>query len=136
MLFRSLEEIEKEEEDYKNKVVEAKERQRVAEEKRKKEQEDKKSWGQKLLEGAGDLGSKMVAGVQQGAGRVADVAVQGGALLDEAANQLQGGSEKEKQQRHLKNLEGRSEEHTSELQSRFDLVCRLLLEKKKTVAGI
>src|SRR5699024_11221102 len=28
--------------------------------------------------------------------------------------------------------EARSEEHTSELQSRFDLVCRLLLEKKKT----
>src|SRR2546428_7620286 len=29
-------------------------------------------------------------------------------------------------------LERRSEEHTSELQSRSDLVCRLLLEKKKT----
>src|SRR5207249_7302291 len=29
--------------------------------------------------------------------------------------------------RHL----ARSEEHTSELQSRFDIVCRLLLEKKK-----
>src|SRR5699024_11950757 len=28
-------------------------------------------------------------------------------------------------------MEKRSEEHTSELQSRFDLVCRLLLEKKK-----
>src|SRR5699024_12786763 len=28
-------------------------------------------------------------------------------------------------------LTDRSEEHTSELQSRFDLVCRLLLEKKK-----
>src|SRR5699024_12164932 len=28
-------------------------------------------------------------------------------------------------------ITGRSEEHTSELQSRFDLVCRLLLEKKK-----
>src|SRR5206468_9482638 len=28
----------------------------------------------------------------------------------------------------------RSEEHTSELQSRSDLVCRLLLEKKKTHA--
>src|SRR2546428_6228132 len=28
-------------------------------------------------------------------------------------------------------LSGRSEEHTSELQSRSDLVCRLLLEKKK-----
>src|SRR5690349_22882408 len=27
--------------------------------------------------------------------------------------------------------DGRSEEHTSELQSRRDLVCRLLLEKKK-----
>src|SRR5436190_18235144 len=31
---------------------------------------------------------------------------------------------------------GRSEEHTSELQSHSDLVCRLLLEKKKnTTAG-
>src|SRR5438067_4521324 len=28
------------------------------------------------------------------------------------------------------NVRSRSEEHTSELQSRFDLVCRLLLEKK------
>src|SRR2546422_7033660 len=30
-------------------------------------------------------------------------------------------------------LAGRSEEHTSELQSRLHLVCRLLLEKKKTI---
>src|SRR5207249_5040557 len=30
-------------------------------------------------------------------------------------------------------VDRRSEEHTSELQSRFDLVCRLLLEKKKTM---
>src|SRR5699024_11486363 len=30
----------------------------------------------------------------------------------------------------INELEARSEEHTSELQSRFDLVCRLLLEKK------
>src|SRR2546422_217884 len=29
----------------------------------------------------------------------------------------------------------RSEEHTSELQSRLHLVCRLLLEKKKRVTG-
>src|SRR5699024_11978161 len=29
----------------------------------------------------------------------------------------------------------RSEEHTSELQSRFELVCRLLLEKKKQAAS-
>src|SRR5260221_10583127 len=31
----------------------------------------------------------------------------------------------------LEGLEDRSEEHTSELQSHSDLVCRLLLEKKK-----
>src|SRR5699024_3386287 len=31
---------------------------------------------------------------------------------------------------NLAELRGRSEEHTSELQSRFDLVCRPLLEKK------
>src|SRR5699024_11955320 len=31
----------------------------------------------------------------------------------------------------LKEVSLRSEEHTSELQSRFDIVCRLLLEKKK-----
>src|SRR5687768_18208036 len=30
---------------------------------------------------------------------------------------------------------GRSEEHTSELQSRLHLVCRLLLEKKKLIAS-
>src|SRR5207247_10864505 len=33
--------------------------------------------------------------------------------------------------RNLRALLRRSEEHTSELQSRVDLVCRLLLEKKK-----
>src|SRR5699024_12114164 len=34
----------------------------------------------------------------------------------------------------MQNLLTRSEEHTSELQSRFDLVCRLLLDiKKRTV---
>src|SRR5207249_10515334 len=32
---------------------------------------------------------------------------------------------------HTNTNQKRSEEHTSELQSRFDLVCRLLLEKKK-----
>src|SRR6266513_4219773 len=31
----------------------------------------------------------------------------------------------------VRHVAERSEEHTSELQSRFDLVCRLLLEKKK-----
>src|SRR5699024_12378539 len=38
--------------------------------------------------------------------------------------------------RHPRENEWRSEEHTSELQSRFDLVCRLLLEKKKKIITI
>src|SRR5699024_11883332 len=42
------------------------------------------------------------------------------AILAMAFNQVSKGKVKEE----------RSEEHTSELQSRFDLVCRLLLEKK------
>src|SRR6266705_5760875 len=33
--------------------------------------------------------------------------------------------------RHCDSCSHRSEEHTSELQSPYDLVCRLLLEKKK-----
>src|SRR5438034_3630123 len=35
------------------------------------------------------------------------------------------------QPKSVKVVRGRSEEHTSELQSHSDLVCRLLLEKKK-----
>src|SRR5689334_24386314 len=42
-------------------------------------------------------------------------------LADEPTGNLDAGSAQE-----------RSEEHTSELQSQFHLVCRLLLEKKKT----
>src|SRR2546428_7038281 len=40
-----------------------------------------------------------------------------------------GGKRQKNCRRHTR--VGRSEEHTSELQSRSDLVCRLLLEKKK-----
>src|SRR5438874_7964413 len=36
----------------------------------------------------------------------------------------------------VKRLLNRSEEHTSELQSRRDLVCRLLLEKKKYIRSL
>src|SRR5690606_16007945 len=45
----------------------------------------------------------------------------GGAIVDEVISDLVDGSHSEQ----------RSEEHTSELQSRENLVCRLLLEKKK-----
>src|SRR5690625_5912418 len=37
---------------------------------------------------------------------------------------------------HKKTIELRSEEHTSELQSRGHIVCRLLLEKKKSIITV
>src|SRR3989449_7601342 len=40
--------------------------------------------------------------------------------------------ENQDEHQHLHDQEPRSEEHTSELQSRLHLVCRLLLEKKKS----
>src|SRR5699024_12569119 len=46
---------------------------------------------------------------------------------DESADQQTAGKQGDAQDDHAR----RSEEYTSELQSRFDLVCRLLLEKKK-----
>src|SRR2546427_8409658 len=36
---------------------------------------------------------------------------------------------------HLRSKQARSEEHTSELQSQSNLVCRLLLEKKNSEKG-
>src|SRR5436309_9615436 len=42
-----------------------------------------------------------------------------------------GASDRRDEDRLDQELDGRSEEHTSELQSRENLVCRLLLEKKK-----
>src|SRR5438034_3167487 len=57
-----------------------------------------------------------------------------GAALEQARRLAQGGGDL----RHVGRVVGaafegrrRSEEHTSELQSHSDLVCRLLLEKKK-----
>src|SRR5437868_13832848 len=44
---------------------------------------------------------------------------------------LRGEAARVRQDPDLQQMHDRSEEHTSELQSRFDLVCRLLLEKKK-----
>src|SRR5690349_23963015 len=53
-------------------------------------------------------------------------------LEDEAANAIEDTSDDPEIAVQKKNTgEARSEEHTSELQSRRDLVCRLLLEKKK-----
>src|SRR5438067_3719748 len=54
-------------------------------------------------------------------------------LLGRRRDQQEPGPEREQpaQVRAERAVELRSEEHTSELQSRFELVCRLLLEKKK-----
>src|SRR5207248_3457599 len=48
--------------------------------------------------------------------------------VDEPAQELP-------RQRQSQPLRQRSEEHTSELQSPYDLVCRLLLEKKKNTTN-
>src|SRR3712207_8047632 len=47
-----------------------------------------------------------------------------------------GGQVGQEQAEHAQDHRGRSEEHTSELQSRQYLVCRLLLEKKKKIQVI
>src|SRR5687768_17812927 len=58
--------------------------------------------------------------------------------LEERVQLLQGGGQEHAAQalgphhQHHLGVGPRSEEHTSELQSRLHLVCRLLLEKKKT----
>src|SRR5207249_11817888 len=58
-------------------------------------------------------------------------------ILDSAALRAEGrkmhhcvGAYRASIQKGRSSIWSRSEEHTSELQSRFDLVCRLLLEKK------
>src|SRR5437868_12951073 len=54
-------------------------------------------------------------------------------MMDGAGNHfLAGAAFAENQHRVSAVRRLRSEEHTSELQSRFDLVCRLLLEKKNS----
>src|SRR5690625_5721503 len=64
----------------------------------------------------GDIGIRLVAGDVGDQQHLDDLAAGGGAELD----------------LHVVPLVGvRSEEHTSELQSRGHIVCRLLLEKKK-----
>src|SRR5947209_12680514 len=47
--------------------------------------------------------------------------------------QLDAASDSRSQLHTVRRIDDRSEEHTSELQSRQYLVCRLLLEKKKTL---
>src|SRR5699024_11859537 len=71
------------------------------------------------LHGAGTVEREDLTGAASGDQQLVAVGVDRGecALDGPAEGRLPGDAE--------------SEEHTSELQSRFDLVCRLLLEKKK-----
>src|SRR5690554_7104986 len=75
---------------------------------------------------------KNLASLAEEYGRdVAKAAVAGAELVrGEAIKSIQSVSAGERVTRY-RNTDGRSEEHTSELQSRPHLVCRLLLEKKK-----
>src|SRR2546423_7240653 len=50
---------------------------------------------------------------------------------DRGGRRVKRGRHRERSRTHRRDREGRSEEHTSELQSLAYLVCRLLLEKKK-----
>lgn len=61
--------------------------------------DDGKQWWEKAGELTAGLGKGLLAGAQQGIGRVADVALKGGALLNEASNQIKGGTEEEKNKR-------------------------------------
>src|SRR3989442_1970302 len=54
-------------------------------------------------------------------------------FLDERLKQLEARTAGKTSAKELRQSLPRSEEHTSELQSRPHLVCRLLLEKKKSV---
>src|SRR5699024_12744800 len=82
-----------------------------------------------MVEGAKELPGKIGSAIKN----MAYKAVEGitslgksmGDKMESVVNSVIGGLNKV--------LGARSEEHTSELQSRFDLVCRLLLEKKNKI---
>src|SRR2546422_1359424 len=73
----------------------------------------------------GKAGGALMADVEA-IGRLISLALRSGIPLREVYRQLRGISSD-----RVGGLGPRSEEHTSELQSRLHLVCRLLLEKKK-----
>src|SRR5690606_8092207 len=60
------------------------------------------------------------------------IAAENGLVVDEAGFEAEMKKQKERS-RSATAVDTRSEEHTSELQSREKLVCRLLLEKKKEI---
>src|SRR5688572_32964354 len=76
------------------------------------------------------ISKAVTKGIAIGSAVIAAVALFGSYLTDVGKVQLQVGQEV------LTGINVRSEEHTSELQSQSNLVCRLLLEKKKTTTNL
>src|SRR5690606_41364200 len=79
---------------------------------------------------AASAGHDQVLAAAAGQGLVG-AGTQGGQVLGIEDGKV-GGVHRRQLRRKVAILPERSEEHTSELQSRENLVCRLLLEKKKT----
>src|SRR5690606_41514582 len=75
-----------------------------------------------------DLASQILRIIEQD--RLSEHAASTGAYLHERLQSIADSFEKVRNVRGRGLLNARSEEHTSELQSRENLVCRLLLEKK------
>src|SRR5699024_11520044 len=73
--------------------------------------------------------------------QIAQTSKEGAALINELTEEMKTSVDEwkntvEPHQNNIHQYLERSEEHTSELQSRFDLVCRLLLEKKNKTTHI
>src|SRR5437868_12399132 len=81
-----------------------------------------------LFRSRGDAAER--SGIQAGGGIAPVEVVQQVERLDAHLERPAGAHRQQPRDRQI-HVPVRSEEHTSELQSRFDLVCRLLLEKKK-----
>src|SRR5438445_3673877 len=90
----------------------------------------------KLIFGSGVLVSsnlgRAVASPAQKASPDCDLLIKGGTVVDPAQNLHEPLDVAVKDAKILEVSPNRSEEHTSELQSRQYLVCRLLLEKKNS----
>src|SRR5699024_2755451 len=79
-------------------------------------------------------GRDLMVSAQTGSGKTAAFMLPAIQRVLESRRQQNGRAQQDARAGDPANRESRrSEEHTSELQSRFDLVCRLLLEKKKKV---
>src|SRR5207248_6046245 len=82
-----------------------------------------------LFRSAGGTGRSSGEGSGGEGGRSSSEGGQGGCQA--VSSRCARGASRRQEGRCRSGQGGRSEEHTSELQSPYDLVCRLLLEKKK-----